>query len=132
MAKKKRSRGKPRNARATVARQVDKILRDFTLEGSTDEAVGEVTGQITALGAAAVRHLARTALRPDRDRREKVAAILATLEGDAADWAREEVARLAQRPLSNPTERLWVSMMLRGLSGSRGPGGGGSGRRAGR
>ena len=116
MAKKKRSRGKPRNARAAVARQVDKILRDFTLEGSTDEAVGEVTGQITALGAVAVRHLARTALRPDRDRREKVAAILATLEGDAADWAREEVARLAQRPSPNPTERLWVSVMLSGLS----------------
>jgi len=116
MGKKGQGGRKPSERHRSLAREVDRLLGAFSIEGATDEAVGKLAARIARLGRNAVRHLARSALRPGPDRREKVAAVLASLEGQAAEWARAELERLAERRYQNPTERLWIATVLRGLA----------------
>jgi len=92
-------------------RRVDELVEGLDLAGD----VAAAAEQVAALGREAVAHLARTALGRTGVRRERAAALLGCLTGQAARWACREVERqIETRPL-NPTEHMWVMALLRRL-----------------
>lgn len=100
---------------ALVARQVEELVGRLDLAVASREDVAAAARQITRLGREAVAVLARGIFRRGAGRREKVSALLACLEGEPARWAFAELERDGERRALNPTERMWLLLVLRRL-----------------
>lgn len=99
----------------SIGWQVNALVAGLALDKASSEELASLTEQLCALGKGAVERLARGILRPGPLRREKVAALLACLGGEAAGWALRELrALLASRRLG-PMERVWLSATARRL-----------------
>ena len=99
----------------TLGRQVDQLVAGMDLASASQEDVAGVAGQIQGLGQGAVERLARGIFRLGPSRREKVAALLACLEGEPAQWAFDELEKLLHSRVLSPMERVWLLTALRRL-----------------
>ncbi|HUT37420.1 MAG TPA: hypothetical protein VNE39_28325 [Planctomycetota bacterium] len=106
---------KPSQGAADTACRVDELVEGLDLGAATRDQVAEAAGRLVALGREGVAHLARSALRLAGPRREKAAALLGCLAGQAARWAAREVEQHLEKRLLNPTEQMWVMALLRRL-----------------
>ncbi len=98
-----------------VGRRVDELVEGLALAGSAAGEVAAVAKQVAALGREGVARLARDALEQSGDRRQKAAALLGCLTGQAARWAGRAVERQAENRPLNPTEHMWMMALLRRL-----------------
>jgi len=106
---------KPGNGASGTAGRVDALVGGLDLDGATGDEVAAAAAELVALGREGVAHLVRGALWRGGPGREKAAALLGCLAGEAARWAAREIERqLDVRPL-NPTEQVWASAVLRRL-----------------
>ncbi|MBM4031114.1 MAG: HEAT repeat domain-containing protein [Planctomycetes bacterium] len=104
----------PTRTEGDVARQVDELVGGLD-PSAAKEAVAEAAGRLVALGREGVACLVRGALRRGAGRREKAAALLGCLTGEPARWALRELERLLNTRSPNPTEQVWMTVLLRRL-----------------
>ncbi|HPD13729.1 MAG TPA: HEAT repeat domain-containing protein [Planctomycetota bacterium] len=102
-------------SREELARQVESLVDGLDLTSAASDGAAEAASGIAALGADAVACLVHSALRRDAARRDRVAAILGSFAGEAARWARDALAAALNSPVLNPTERMWLSAVCRGM-----------------
>jgi hypothetical protein len=112
----------PDKPRKTVGRQVDRLIAGLDIDSASHEEVASVSAQIRALGRDAIGCLARGILRPGPARREKAAALLACLAGEAAAWALAELEGLFGSRRLGPMERVWLLTTVRRLQEAASPG----------
>ncbi len=105
---------------SSVERRVEELLAALDARAPEKESAA-AAGRIVELGRAAVERLARSLLEPGPGRREKVAALLGSLTGEPAAWARKELEALSQSRGLTPTERVWLAAAVRGLEAAASP-----------
>lgn len=98
-----------------LARQVEGLVNGLGLAWATPDGAAEAAAGIAALGPDGVACLVHSALRRDAARRDRVSAILGSLTGEPARWARDALAAALDCPVLNPTERMWLSAVCRGM-----------------
>jgi len=102
--------------KTSVGRRVNALVAGLELSKASRDDLVQVAEQVCVLGRDAVKHLARSTLRPGPSRREKVASLLACLDGKWAMWALEQLREVAASRRLSAMERVWLSVTVRRMA----------------